>query len=199
MKTTKLMAGLALVASTLLTTAPVLAQDQTNTSTAQLTVEPGVRNINKVPTLDFDKVQVSGDIAVTPINNPEGIELSDYTGSLSGWTLNVQRSAFQTADGNKLDDDQDTATLKLTGGSFDQSSDDVADTTKDTVTANVELGTVNTNVPVAKAGTGTGTGSTTINYTGAELELPDAIAKGKVKVGTYTSTLTWTLTDAPTN
>ena len=197
MKTTKLMAGLALVASTLLTTAPVLAQDQTNTSTAQLTVEPGVRNINKVPTLDFDKVQVSGDIAVTPINNPEGIELSDYTGSLSGWTLNVKRSAF-TATINSDTATLDGVTLKLTGGSFGQ-SDDVADTTKDTVTANVELGTVDTNATVATAGKGTGTGSTTINYTGATLDLPETITKGKVKAGSYTSTLTWTLTDAPTD
>ena len=197
MKTTKLMTGLALVASTLLTTAPVLAQDS-STSTASLTIEPGVRNIDSVPTLNFDKVTVSGNIEVTSISNPNAIKLSDYTGSLSGWTLNVKRSAFQTTDGNKLDDDQDNATLKLTGGSFGQ-SDDVADAANDTVTAAVELGTVDTNATVAKAGTGTGTGATTINYTAAELELPDAIAKGKVKAGTYSSTLIWTLTDAPTN
>ena len=197
MKTTKLMTGLALVASTLLTTAPVLAQDQTKDSIASLTIKPGVRNVDSVSTLSFDNVTVSGNTAVTS-NTTVAIKLSDYTCSLSGWQLKVKRSDF--AEANDSSTKLDGVTLTLTEGGFDQSSSDDVDTTKDTVKADLELGT--DNVEVATAGTGTGTGSTTINYDGATLKLSEEIAKeiakGKVKVGTYRSTLTWTLTDAPT-
>ena len=196
MKTTKLMAGLALVASTLLTTAPVLAQDQnpTKDSTASLTIEAGERNIDSVPELNF-KVKLSGNITASSLssNQTNPIKLSDYTGSLSGWTLNVKRSAF--ADTTNSSTTLDGFKLTLTGGSFDPSSDDVTGTTPKGI---LEIGTAEETV--ATAAEGTGTGATTINYTGATLELPETIRKGKVKVGTtYSSTLTWTLTDAPTN
>ena len=197
MKTTKLMTGLALVASTLLTTAPVLAQDQTKDSTASLTIEAGERKIDQVPTLNF-KVTLSGNITASSLSSDEinPIKLSDYTGSLSGWQLKVKRSDF--ADTTNSSTTLDGFKLQLTGGSFDETSDDVKGTSTNP-TAPLVIGTENADALVATAGKGTGTGSTTINYTGAELELPDAIAKGKVKVGTYTSTLTWTLTDAPTD
>ena len=196
MKTTKLMTGLALVASTLLTTAPVLAQDQTKDSTASLTIEAGERKIDQVPTLNF-KVTLSGNITASSLSFDEinPIKLSDYTGSLSGWQLKVKRSDF--ADTTNSSTTLDGFKLQLTGGSFDKTSDDVKGTTP---TDPLVIGTENAEALVATAGKGTGTGATTINYTGATLELPETIKKGKVKVGTtYSSTLTWTLTDAPTN
>ena len=198
MKTTKLMAGLALVASTLLTTAPVLAQEQnpTKDSTASLTIEAGERNIDSVPELNF-KVKLSGNITASSLSSDQTnpIKLSDYTGSLSGWTLNVKRSAF-TATINSDTATLDGVTLKLTGGSFNATSDDVTSTDTNP-TPTLELDTENAEKTVATATEGTGSGATTINYTGATLKLPD-ITK-KVKVGTYKSELTWTLTDAPKN
>ena len=198
MKTTKLMAGLALVASTLLTTAPVLAQDLTKKSNASFTIKAGDRTINDVPTIDFGNVTILGSTAAPSINSSgkiDPIKLSDCTGSLAGWQLKVKKSAFEKdGDSSKT---LDGVKLTLTGGSFDQSSDDiVADDAKDTV-KNVVLSTVGHDEIVATAGEGTGSGATTINYDGATLELPD-ITK-KVKVGTYSSELTWTLTDAPTD
>ena len=148
----------------------------------------GGRKITKVPDLNFGKVTISKKSDIEEID-PEAIILSDYTGTLSGWSLQVKRSSFKTTDNKTLEG----VSLKLASNLSDSIADNVA------VTDTVNLISEDSNAIIASASLGNGTGETTINYSSAKLELPASISQGKVAAGTYSSTLTWTLTDAPQN
>ncbi len=124
-------------------------------------------------------------------------------GTASGWNVQVKNTAMANDDSNASG-----ASAQITGGNFTfsnavlASSDgatanaavqDISDLSNkaDTVQFNTE-GTANQNIFHAESGNGVGTWANT--YNAASLHVPAGNAKGS-----YTSTLTWTLTNTPEN
>jgi len=116
------------------------------------------------------------------------VTVSDMRGSSAGWSLTVNQMAqFKTAD----DDSLSNAALTVAGTA------DATDVTGKSATLTPGDGTVaGADGVVANAAKDTGNGLTKVTFTGSQLSVPAATNK---LAKNYTTTLTWTLSDSPSN
>lgn len=186
----------------------------TATTTAELTVTPGVLSLNAVPDLQFGEAQVkdvvaqdttlnlaSNTVAAGPVqgqtafdgNNVGFVMVTDYRGNNAGWRLEANATSFATATSDEL-----TGKLTLTGtAQTTQGADGLATMTGTVTTGALGAGTPGDNVVVWQAAAGTGQGQNTTQVVkdgGTTLTLDRNTA---AVAGVYQAALTWTLTNAP--
>ncbi|MBC1577885.1 WxL domain-containing protein [Listeria seeligeri] len=139
---------------------------------------------NKVYTANKVTLTNQLDSTTTKEINP-AVTISDGRGTGAGWKLQVkQNSAFTNASSDTLEGAQ--LTLEKSGIYSNQSNTSVAPTG----VASVDVNTSNANVLTAAANTGQGVWQ-------EEMVGKLAVAGNTAKEGTYSTTLTWTLTDTP--
>ncbi|MBC1579150.1 WxL domain-containing protein [Listeria seeligeri] len=139
---------------------------------------------NKVYTANKVTLTNQLDSTTTKEINP-AVTISDGRGTGAGWKLQVkQNSAFTNASSDTLEGAQ--LTLEKSGIYSNQSNTSVAPTG----VASVDVNTSNANVLTAAANTGQGVWQ-------EEMVAKLAVAGNTAKEGTYSTTLTWTLTDTP--
>lgn len=155
----------------------------------QITGSTGPLTIDYVSNLDFGTHEIDVAEATYLLDTPETpyVQLSDRRGTQAGWNLSVQASTF-TNDGV---DTLNGAFLSFNNGDVRTNLDNVTPptTTDFQVTAGGDAATV-TN---AAQGEGIGTWLTVWNNPDVSLTIP----QGAASEGVHTSTLTWTLSDAP--
>ncbi|MBF2595393.1 WxL domain-containing protein [Listeria welshimeri] len=139
---------------------------------------------NKVYTANKVTLTNQLDSTTTKEINP-AVTISDGRGTGAGWKLQVkQNSAFTNASSDTLEGAQ--LTLEKSGIYSNQSNTSVAPTG----VASVDVNTSNANVLTSAANTGQGVWQ-------EEMVGKLAVAGNTAKEGTYSTTLTWTLTDTP--
>ncbi|WP_271004584.1 WxL domain-containing protein [Listeria seeligeri] len=139
---------------------------------------------NKVYTANKVNLTNQLDNTTTKEINP-AVTISDGRGTGAGWKLQVkQNSAFTNDSSDTLEGAQ--LTLEKSGIYSNQSNTSVAPTGA----ASVDVNTSNANVLTAAANTGQGVWQ-------EEMVAKLAVAGNTAKEGTYSTTLTWTLTDTP--
>lgn len=157
-----------------------------------VTGNTGPLTIDYASSLDFGSHDIEVAAQTYTLQTPETpyVQVSDRRGTQEGWELNVQASNF-TLDGvNTLDG----AALSFGQGDVRSNLDQPleAEPTTYPVQTLVTGGDAQT-VTSADAGEGIGTWLTVWDNNEVELFIP----QGAASPGTHTSTLTWTLTDAP--
>lgn len=175
--------SLGAVAQAATTPAPV-------TSKATADITPGTITLSSAPSFQFGTVAASAhDISYTSNSTSGTLNFAD-AGTGTGYTITVAASQFTTSDGTPLKNAQlslgnkGTSTIKADDG------DNVS--TPPTLATDIAL--TSSPVAVVKAAAGDGVGAYTGTYspTDASLKVP----AGNIG-GSYSSTLTWTLTNAP--
>ncbi|MTD38627.1 WxL domain-containing protein [Erwinia sp. CPCC 100877] len=172
----------------------------------------GLITIDQAPDLDFGTLTLgkaqkayaalqSGTSAGASTEVQNFVQVTDKSGNYAGWTLSVKRTEFvEGTDANKT---LAGTTLRFKNASLATTTDNPTAAPSTFVgagTAGVEI-PVDSKIDLVKAGASEGIG-TWIYKMGAdaaegeqsvELDIPLA----QYTVGNYTSTLTWTITDAP--
>ncbi|MDT6951923.1 WxL domain-containing protein [Companilactobacillus alimentarius] len=182
-------------AATTPTTTPTTSTTTTTpstTSTATADITPGQITINSGPSFLFGTVKGSAnDTMYTSMSTTGNVSVSDAA-SGTGYTVSVTASPFTTSGANPttlknaqlLLDDNETDPVK----SVD--SDNVS--TPPTMIANAILSSDPVDILSAPAGTGVGAYTASYGNGDAELKVP----AGNIG-GSYSSTLNWTLSNAP--
>lgn len=144
----------------------------------------------------YHKVDASGKVIGETLKGPNYVQVSDNRGTESGWTLKVkQNGQFKAKNkGSELTG----AVLTLKNGNVVTKSASA----KPTATSEVNLNVEGEEVDLLKADSGAGAGTYLLDWgtdeaTGAKsiaLSVPGKTTKYK---DTYTTTLTWTLSDVP--
>jgi hypothetical protein len=173
----------------------------------------GLITIDFAPNLDFGTLtlgvaqkkyaalQSGTDSAGTPTSVQNYVQVSDKTGNYAGWELSVKRSEFKHAT-------ETTKTLAGTKLTFKNAvvrtgteiGDGLPSVVNGTGAAGIEL-PIDTKTTLVKANANEGLGTWIYalgstpeeGETSVELDIPVA----KYAEGSYTSTLEWTITDAP--
>lgn len=202
-KTLQLIATAALVAGFALPAITANADTAASTSsstTAKVTLDPadtttgaGGIELTSVPNIDFSNHKLDGtnlDLSGTTDKQVQVVN----PGIASGWHIQVSNSPMQNADGATLM----ASTMTLTGGDANISTENkdgngAQDLSGKPTFNNLSLNTEKSdNIDVASAAAGEGLGTWDMAYTNAKMAV-----NARNVAGAYTSTLTWTLTNAP--
>lgn len=164
----------------------------TTPASATTTITPGTITIKSAPSIEFGTVNSSAnDIKYTSTNFSSGLQVAN-PGQATGWSVTVSGTPFTTGatNGTTLKgavlDLADTETTPVTADDADNVS------TLPTFTASTPI----TSAPaiVLNAAAGQGVGAFTAKYGNNDASL--SVPAGNIG-GSYTSTLSWTLTNAP--
>ncbi|ETY72913.1 WxL domain-containing protein [Lactiplantibacillus fabifermentans] len=186
--------GTLLAGVTLMAVLPIAAQaaddDQNKSTTADITLEQDTENsaitLDSAPnihmgtqenthaTKTYEAESIDGNLQVT---NP---------GNTTGWNVTVARTAFETTTGTEMKGAQ----LNLTNGKV--AAVDSENTSTFPATENLEVTTVATKVLTAQTNEGIGAFTLTHDADNVSLKVPAGTVSGA-----YKSTLTWSLTNAP--
>lgn len=164
------------------------APSVTSTSTADIT--PGKITLSSVPSFQFGTVAASAnDISYTSTSTSGSLNIAD-AGTGTGYTVTVAASPFTAKGGATLKNAQLLLDNKETDPITADDVDNVS--TPPTLFAKLSLSSDPVTVVSAKAGSGVGAYTGTYGSTDASLKVP----AGNIG-GSYSSTLTWTLANAP--
>lgn len=160
------------------------------TSTATANITPGTITLSSAPSFSFGTVAASADdTSYTSSSATGSLDMAD-AGTGMGYTVTVAASPFSASGGTTLKNAQ----LSLDNNETDPikavDSDNVS--TPPTFIANLALSDSPVTVVSAKAGSGVGAYTATYANADALLKVP----AGNIG-GSYSSTLTWTLSNAP--
>lgn len=166
------------------------APSVTSTSTADIT--PGKITLSSAPSFQFGTVAASAnDISYTSTSTSGILDIADAgTGTGTGYTVTVAASPFTATGGATLKNAQLLLDNKETDPIKADDVDNVS--TPPTLVANLSLSSSPVTVVSAAAGSGVGAYTGTYGSTDASLKVP----AGNIG-GSYSSTLTWTLANAP--
>lgn len=176
---TPLIANAAQTPNTTSTTATVGLKAGTNGSEGPLSFKsaPNIAFASDI-TLNGASQTVSAQTVDAPVS------VSDLRGTGAGWDVSVTRTAFQTADGSHTLN----GVLTLPAGTASATANDSKAPTTNQVVVNDQAASVES----AATGSGLGSWDDTLDAKGVTLQIPNG-----AYAGAYTSTLTWTLADAP--
>lgn len=159
-------------------------------STATADITPGKITLSSAPSFQFGTVAASAnDISYTSTSTSGSLDIAD-AGTGTGYTVTVAASPFTATGGaalkntNLLLDNKETDPIKAVD------ADNVS--TPPALAAKLSLSSSPVTVVSAAAGKGVGAYTGTYGSTDASLKVP----AGNIG-GTYSSTLTWTLGNAP--
>lgn len=171
---------------------------QTSTSTADLT--PGTITLDSVPGGSTSSTDTGGITFGTVASSASdtsykstGISSALHVtnpGQATGWAVTVSNSDFTDASGGTLKG----AVLSLDSTKTPAISADAADNVSALPTFDASLALSSAPVAIASAPAGAGVGAYTASYNSGDASL--SVPAGNVG-GSYTSTLTWTLSNAP--
>lgn len=186
----KMVLGLMVVAGFLGTsTVAANAADKDPTSKSDVAFSEGKlsMSVDSVP-LSFGKSEISAAGATLGASSSPTVTVSDLRGNNAGWSLTVaQGQQFKTNAGDSV----------LTNAGLKVASDKISgDSTVNTANTSLNPGTTPT--MVASASAGHGNGISQFNFGSSTLIVPDEREAPKLAQG-YSTTLTWNLTDAPSN
>lgn len=160
------------------------------TSTATADITPGTITLSSAPSFQFGTVAASAnDISYTSTSTSGSLDIAD-AGTGTGYTVTVAASPFTATGGaalkntNLLLDNKETDPIKAVD------ADNVS--TPPALAAKLSLSSSPVTVVSAAAGKGVGAYTGTYGSTDASLKVP----AGNIG-GSYSSTLTWTLGNAP--
>ncbi|KRM26682.1 coaggregation promoting factor [Schleiferilactobacillus harbinensis DSM 16991] len=159
-------------------------------STATADITPGKITLSSAPSFQFGTVAASAnDISYTSTSTSGTLDIAD-AGTGTGYTVTVAASPFTATGGAALKNAQ----LSLDNKETDPIKADDADnvSTPPTLVAKLSLSSSPVTVVSAAAGSGVGAYTGTYGSTDASLKVP----AGNIG-GSYSSTLTWTLANAP--
>ncbi|WP_334333268.1 MULTISPECIES: WxL domain-containing protein [unclassified Companilactobacillus] len=160
-------------------------------SSATADITPGTISLSSAPSFSFGTVPASADDATYTSTSVTGdIALAD-AGSGAGYTVSVAASPFTATDGSSLKNAQLSLDNNVTTPVKAVDADNVS--TPPTLIANLTLS--NSPVNVLSAASGSGVGAYTASYADGDALLK--VPAGNIG-GSYSSTLTWTLSNAPT-
>jgi len=191
-KNIKKLVAMGVVASMLVANVGVVgfaATVQPGASTATVNVLPGNLSMTDLGATSFEDAHLSGVTQTITSGMPTTVTLTDATGSGAGWNVSMQATPFTNAAA--------TGTIKtLSPGSL--TLGDITVTPKDDskpIVASAASGAIDneTGVTILTAGTDEGMGTYDISMTAMSLKL----LVSETKAGTYTSTITTTLTAGP--
>lgn len=175
--------SLGAVAQAATTPAPV-------TSTATADITPGTITLSSAPGFQFGTVAASAnDISYTSTSTSGVLDIAD-AGTGTGYTVTVAASPFTATGGAALKNAQLILDNKEATPIKADDADNVS--TPPTLVANLTLSSSPVTVLSAAAGSGVGAYTGTYGATDASLKVP----AGNIG-GSYSSTLTWTLANAP--
>ncbi|HIY91797.1 WxL domain-containing protein [Companilactobacillus sp. HBUAS56275] len=160
------------------------------TSTATADITPGTITLDSAPGFQFGTVAASAnDISYTSTSSSGVLGIAD-AGSGTGYTVTVAASPFTATGGATLKNAQLSLDNKETTPIKADDADNVS--TPPALVANLSLSSSPVTVVNAAAGSGVGAYTGTYGATDAALKVP----AGNIG-GSYSSTLTWTLSNAP--
>lgn len=174
------------VAQAATTTSPAT----TVTSRATADITPGTVTLSSAPSFQFGTVAASAnDITYTSSSTSGALKFAD-DGTGAGYTITVAASQFATSSGTALKNSQ----LLLGNKETNPIKADDVDNVSTPPTAVTPITVTGSPVTVVTAAAGSGVGAYTGTYgsTDATLKVP----AGNIG-GSYSSTLTWTLANAP--
>ena len=159
----------------------------TGTTVITETVVPGVMTISSVPTASaFGAITLNGSSQNTT-SDLNSLNVQDFTGAGSGWNVTASASQFTTGSntiptGSLLLKKPTSVTAVTTGGVVPS-------------TIMASNGTIDgSSIKVISAAANEGMGEFQVNFPASTITLA---LPATIKVGTYTSTITWTLSVGP--
>lgn len=160
-------------------------------SSATADITPGTISLSSAPSFSFGTVPASAnDATYTSTSVTGNISLAD-AGSGTGYTVTVSATPFTATDGSSLKSSQllldNTVTTPVTAVDADNVS------TPPTLVSSLTLSS--SPVTVLSAASGSGVGAYTATYANGDASLK--VPAGNIG-GSYSSTLTWTLSATPT-
>ncbi|MBP1039455.1 WxL domain-containing protein [Vagococcus sp. BWB3-3] len=179
----------------------------------EITGNKGPLSIDYISNLHFGKVKMSGNVSSffaentvnkdTVTKRPNFVQVSDHRGSGAGWTLTVQQDTpFAVADGSaKIE----ATTLSLLNGyvnSVNNTGVDVRPVASQSIVIKPGAGAVKVSGAAGDGTKGMGSWTTAFGDTdekgleSVKLTIP---ANTKINKAAYSTTLSWTLTDDPSN
>ncbi|KRL65838.1 coaggregation promoting factor [Lentilactobacillus diolivorans DSM 14421] len=159
-------------------------------STATADITPGKITLSSAPSFQFGTVAASAnDISYKSTSTSGSLDIAD-AGTGTGYTVTVAASPFTATGGAGLKNAQLLLDNKETDPIKADDVDNVS--TPPTLVAKLSLSSSPVTVVSAAAGKGVGAYTGTYGSTDASLEVP----AGNIG-GSYSSTLTWTLGNAP--
>lgn len=188
-----LMTTMILGGTTLLSSAAFAAEADTANSKAEVEFAApspggdGPLTLTEAPALDFGSQEISAQDKAYTANAESKLSVLDIRGTAPGWHVNVSATPFMTTDSKELKG----ATIDFHKGTITSNDDDSTVSALDfTVTPGAAA------VTALNATDGNGNAATTETFSAAnvELKVPGSTAKTNAE---YTSTLTWSLVDAP--
>lgn len=187
-----------LLATPVVGNAAAVTSGGTTTATVGLTQDPdnAAVELTNAPNIKFGQQELGADpLSLNAANiDDDGIVVSN-PGLANGWVVNVKASAFEDLNNQKTLKGAELSIAKGTIAATDDGNESTAPTSNAVVIKNkVSDSNINEDQPIFSAtqGAGIGTWKNTHALTDVTLDIP----AGNV-AGDYTSTLTWTLTDAP--
>ncbi|CAJ1204319.1 WxL domain-containing protein [Companilactobacillus paralimentarius] len=175
--------SLGAVAQAATTPAPV-------TSTATADITPGTITLSSAPSFQFGTVAASAnDISYTSTSTSGILDIAD-AGTGTGYTVTVAASPFTATGGAALKNAQ----LLLDNKETDPIKADDVDNVSTPPTLVAKLSLSSSPVTVVSAADGSGVGAYTGKYGSTDASL--SVPAGNIG-GSYSSTLTWTLANAP--
>ncbi|ATO56632.1 hypothetical protein ATO00_14185 [Loigolactobacillus coryniformis subsp. coryniformis] len=160
------------------------------TSEATAEITPGTITLSSSPSFQFGKVEASAnDVSYNSTSVSGDLKIADV-GTGTGYTVTVAASPFTAKGGAALKNAQLILNNKEVTPIKADDADNVS--TPPTLVTNLTLSSSPVTVLNAAAGSGVGAYTGTYGATDASLKVP----AGNIG-GTYSSTLTWTLANAP--
>lgn len=169
--------------------ADITADNNTTTATVGLEDDADAKiQLTKAPSFDFGSEKIGGDPMDLKINSVDDPITVVNPGKNSGWNVTVKGSNFVGSDGTT---ELKGALLTLNGvvSPADTGNQSVAPTTGSVVVSDQDA-------PIFTAAANAGLGTWLNTYTAGDNSANLHIPAGNT-AGSYTSTLTWTLADAP--
>lgn len=163
------------------------------------TGQTGPLTLDYVPNLDFGTHELSvAEETYEAIDPKPFVQVTDRRGTGAGWNLTVQASSFSTG-GSGLQESLPGAELTFTDG---EAVSRLSSLLAPDVNNSIVVNTGGDATPVTTAIPGKGLGSWVTRWlkeegadTNSKVEL--TVPQAAATPGSHTSTLTWTLTDAP--
>ena len=176
----------------------VMAEPVTESSNAVFELKPGGNvAIESVPSFNFGEQMISAttETYLDESTNPS-VRISDLRGTEEGWSLSLGATAFKTAEEKQLMG----AIMYINGIEIGNPNENISPAPTATL-GSIEFGEGEDGAGVENmilnAEEGAGSGEWLGNFYDDSENLVELEVPAGNKVGEYTSTLTWTLSDAP--
>lgn len=195
----KMVLGLMVVAGLLATSTVVANAADTDSksvvSTGDVTFLNGNLSLSVDDThLSFEKKPISADTTPLKASSSPTVTVNDFRGKPAGWSLTVaQDKQFSTADGSVLNNAKlSVVSTKISGDSGITTT--TAPLNPGTTTSGTTTnGNISSMVASASAGVGNGVSQFSFKSSTLNVQSTNRLAQE------YTTTLTWNLSDAPSN